>query len=412
MTKREVLVCDDDQRRATQWKTKLEEKAGLPPTFGVRSLNNEELNAAVRELSERRAALRSGSDSTAPGDALFDSASVLVIDYDLFELDPDGVLTGETVAYLARCYSTCGAIVGVNQFGENAFDLRLTGHPKSFADVNIGGAQVANPGLWTALWEDFTGWTGFRPWLWPSVPKLVRDFEKRVKDVDGTGLGIDVYTLLGLGEDVVSLLPSATREYWLGSGSSERPTLADIVQSSGVGLKRGDAPWEPALARIAAARLSSWLEQLVLPAQDILIDAPHLVSRFPSLADSPDSPDSLNLTTTLDSAGPGGFRSRDVASARYEATHWVSRPVWFWPQCARSAQIDEVRDPFAERKRLAGVFCEDVSRFIVRGEAVEYAATPGATFSRRFVLGPSSRIPGFSALKRVEYVPAGRLVGQ
>ena len=57
-----------------------------------------------------------------------------------------------------------------------------------------------------------------------------------------------------------------------------------------------DEPWDQGgIERVAAARLGKWLERLVLPGQNVLVDAPHLVSRFPSLV----AADDLDETTRL-----------------------------------------------------------------------------------------------------------------
>ena len=68
--------------------------------------------------------------------------------------------------------------------------------------------------------------------------------------------------------------------------------VREFVTESGNGLRLkdkislNDDTNDHILARVGAARISKWLERLVLPEQDILVDAPHLVLRYPNLITS------------------------------------------------------------------------------------------------------------------------------
>src|SRR5579864_3344441 len=172
--KKTVLVCDDHPKIARDWASQIEKVC--PPDFTVESIAQEQLVEMISQLEARRKNARKPAGSRAESTQnRFDDADILVIDYDLLDLRDQTYLTGENVAYLARCYSRCGIIVGLNQFGPNDFDLSLKGHPESFADLNVGGEQIGNPGLWSAKWN------GFRPWHWPLLPAAVEAFKLRAR---------------------------------------------------------------------------------------------------------------------------------------------------------------------------------------------------------------------------------------
>ena len=80
----------------------------------------EDFVSAMAGLQERRDVARTGGDGRSAGSSrnLLDDVDVLILDYDLYELGTKGSVkahervTGEEVAYLARCYSRCRTIVG------------------------------------------------------------------------------------------------------------------------------------------------------------------------------------------------------------------------------------------------------------------------------------------------------------
>jgi hypothetical protein len=139
-----------------------------------------------------------------------------------------------------------------------------------------------------------------------------------------------------------------------------------------------------ALARVSAARISKWLERLVLPGQDILVDAPHLVSRYPSLmtGDVMDI-ETWNRTARLVSHEDLGLRTDLIEPFRLKKDHWLSRPVWFWDEVRECQDILEVREPW-KMERPNWVFCEDASRFYEEG-CREFIADVASPFARRFV---------------------------
>jgi len=319
-------------------------------------------------------------------------------------------LTGEYVAYLVRCFSKCGLIVGVNQFvgvsqyGHNPFDLTLKGHPESFADLNVGQDQLNNLDLWRGTWGGVR--RGFRPWYWPSLPDYLCDFEKKVDDVrkslDSGNPDKDkpICEVIGFDPELFELLPRSISQF-LGREPATT-TFRQFVTESGNCLKPKDAQSvndDEMLARVGAARISKWLERLVLPEQDILVDAPHLVSRYPSLMMGDITKiETWNQTAQLTNYKELGLDTELIESFRLENNHWVSRPVWFWGKLRECENIPEVREPW-KRVSSSCVFCEDASRFYEGRMCKEFLADTESPFSRRFV----------RYFKKVDYRPRVRL---
>src|SRR4051812_38583181 len=84
---------------------------------------------------------------------------------------------------------------------------------------------------------------------------------------------------------LLTRMPRSAVGYLERAGEEDvRTTLDELARGARLGLRRGDeATSKQAVARIAAARTAKWLTRVVLPLQDVLIDAPHLVSRNAAL---------------------------------------------------------------------------------------------------------------------------------
>jgi hypothetical protein len=405
--KGQILICDDEPRRGILWKEQLLRLREVEASFDINCATSDDLLEAVHLLEDRRKSARQkkGGYSELSG-CMFDEVSVLIVDYDLLRLKGISYLTGESIAYLARCYSRCGVIIAMNQFGENPFDLTLRGHPESFADLNIGSSQIANPGLWSS-----NSWTTFRPWSWPLIPQLVSALEARVKTLEDC-TDQSIVEFLGIPETIVETMPRSTTEFIARSEDSNEATFTSFVSSSGNGLRNKDELFsQVSLARIGAARISTWLESVVLPGQDILIDAPHLVSRFSSLlTGDPEIQESWNQTAMLLGQSKLGIRYRTILRNRFKKSDWLSRPAWYWTEVSNNESIIEVKDPWGAQ-RYNWRFCEDLSRFLPSEETKEFIAELPSPFIRRFVANPSS--PALESglrkeLHRVAYRPTVR----
>jgi hypothetical protein len=403
MKKKKILICDDVTNVRQLWKKTLEQIPFVKRHFEIQILGDQ-FGDTLKALEKRRREARETKKHSKWKTNIFDSASILIVDYDLLDFSREDYITGEGVAYLARCYSRCGLIIALNQFGVNSFDLTLKSNPDSFADLNLGSDQLDNPGLWVEPWN------GFRPWHWPLLPAALEAFERRVRELKGN-LDRSVLGYLGFKKAVSEALPRSTREF-LGSGDKpETVKFREFVQESGKGLQRKDrAADDESLARIAAARVAKWLERLVVSGQEVLVDAPHLIARFPSLLNGQKGRiETWNKTASLKGITSLGIRQRQIADFRFQKDNWVSRPVWFWKALSNLEDIEEVADPWSTETRDF-VFCEDVSKFLPSEETREFVADLASPFVRRFVAdhNPKALKRLGSTLKKVEYVPAVR----
>jgi len=405
MKKKLILVCDDNPDDADRWSKEV--RAVCPKDFETTPVYPDKFFQAISGLEERRKLARSekGHRVDCKGN-LIDDASIIFIDYDLPRLNSRSYITGENVAYLCRCYAGCGLVVGLNQFGSNYFDLTLRGHPESYADLNIGSEQVANPGLWNETWCGEK--TGFRPWYWPLLPAALQAFERRVQDLSvSRALDKRILKYLGFEDEVTATLPRSTREFLGPNETPEDTTFKAFVLKSGNGLRPKDvAPNTESMVRIAAARLWKWLERLVLAGQDILVDAPHLISRYPSLLKGDRKTTAAWNKTTSFARGSGEVNIPRNKNVRFSQSDWVSRPAWFWKKLVNLDEIREIADPFS-KEQADFVFCEDTSQFMPREAAREFIADLPSSFVRRFVIDHASK-EGKKVSKGVDYSPAVR----
>ena len=405
---KEILIYDDEPKRAGKFKGKLDEglgKANQSENFNVISLDTGKFQKAIKALEQRRIDFREKKEIYPEGSPKYnaeeiDNASIFIIDYDLLSRQEGKKeeeeelftrsLTGEIVAYLVRCFSRCKLIVGLNQYGSNPFDLTLRGDMDSFADLNLGEEQLNNPDLWRDNLEDSK--QDFRPWFWPNLSASIHKFDERTKEVQEK-LNKPICEVLGFDPQVFQFLPREIVQF-IGKYEEKEPfqtTFREFITESGNGLKPKDAKKlkssvnNHVLARVGAARISKWLEQLVLPEQDILVDAPHLVSRYPSLiTDDKEKVGTWNKTAQLVGHEELGLDTNLIENYRFKNAHWISRPVWFWDKLCECEDIMEVSEPWLTVKPN-WVFCEDTSRFHEQAECKEFLADIASPFTRRFV---------------------------
>lgn len=378
---RKIWVYDDSEV-VESYARELQEIKILKEEFQIDPMSKKEFRDQIKTLTERERMFRSGQDWDYSSD--LDKTSIFIVDFDLFDsFEEYPGLTSESVAYLARCFSKCGFILGMNhpKDGPKAFDLTLKRHPDSYCDLNIGNKHLNNPGLWGAETS------GFRPWCWPEIPNYSSLFQKRIEDVE-KHIDDPILQTLDLGEIVRFLPMSASR--FLG-GDPDNVTFRQFVFESGQGLNPRDRPPKDEhpdirlLARIAAARISKWLECLVLPGQDILIDAPHLVSWFPSLILENISDIAVwNQTTKFGEISDLGLDHDKIEECRFKKSYWLSRHVWLREKISNSDKIKEVSEPWA-RQEVGFAFCEDASKFYKNEECREFVAEVDSPFKRRFI---------------------------
>ena len=398
MTKKNMLICDDSPEIVTQLKRSLLGVKSFKKHFEEPKLATQnQLADAIEALETRLRQSRNGDINDYPSNdaaKIIDEADALVIDYALFDLDSS--VTGERIAYLARCYSKCGVIVALNQYPpyvEEYFDLTLRGHLESYADINIPSISLSNPGLWSEPWN------GFRPWVWPIIPNAIDKFQYRVNELK-EHLNDKILEFLGFSDVNTLTMPRSVTEF-LSRKNTDTTIFREFVESegSGNGLRgRKEQPInDEAVARIAAARIACWLEYGVLPGQNILVDTPHLVSRFPSLLNKKStSMRVLNSTATFSEPSELGL-SNVIDQFRFTRKNWLSRPAWFWNDLRDNENIDEVKNPYTVH-RLEQVFCEDISKYIKKDDAREFVADLDSPYARRYV----------KQLQDIQYTPLVR----
>jgi hypothetical protein len=386
-----VIILDDETNMEAAIASKLPKAIGRSSS----AINPNDITSVVKELGSRAAAVRSSRKYT-PKELQLDSADLFIVDYDLVKAKNEDYLTGETVAYLARCYSGCGVVVALNQFyRQPTFDLTLRPQLDSFADLNIAADDLKNSGLWTA-----SPWKGYRPWSWPVVTDLISLLGRRIQDVEKANPKMRVVDFFDLPTSAIERLPTAALEL-LGSQESkaDAATLSDVLRSPDLGLRGREATDRKRQlaqdARIVAARLSAWLN-LILAPQDVLVDAPHLAQRCPSLIAASPTAAALNKTCTLGS-DKSIFRDPALAKTKFKKHYWFDRPVWLWTEIERLRLTEEIKDPWhSVNDRF--VFCEDTSSFKGRSAAKSFQSDLVSPYRTRFV----------SRIARMDYQPAHR----
>lgn len=394
--KKTILILDDEDKFPKSLRDKLLKLPAVAKGFAPIACEKDELIRGLCVLEGRQQAIREGRSSPADP-TCFDTADVLVVDYDLADLyseildkgshSPLGAPTGERVAYLARCFSTCGFIIALNQYnrqGQPVFDLTLLGHVDSFADLNIGDRELTNAGLWTHKWKDY------RPWHWPVLSDAIDSFEQRTKKLRGAALDSPIFKHLGLSRDLVNVIPQEVLQWlapWCASVEDvAKVTFAEFLTKSKQGLEVKDKNVKDSAyaPRVASARIGKWLERLVLSGQGILIDAPHLVARFPSILKTKPTLSNLDATCMIGRKAKPPLNERYIEKHRFRAADWLSRPAWFWESVRANNDIPEVKEPW-KRETLDSRFCEDVSAFVLESKCTEFVADTPGTYNRRFV---------------------------
>ena len=347
-----VLICDDEPLAAAELVDKVREIAPEGHTFQA-AQSNDAVRASVSELLRRRKSVRSGCRYESK-ECLFDNKDILIIDYDLIYIDDDNARhTGESIGRLARLYSDCSVVVVFNQFLQFDFDLSLRGHIASHADLNLTAKLIAQPGLWTG-----PPWHSFRPWSWQCLSRAVVSQRAReavlARDLDNSiadAFGMRLVDAMGLSDTAFGFLaPNAVEFDQLAEMTfrSFIKTTADVRDTESL-LSIDDS----AAIRFGAARIGKWLEREVLGPQDVLIDVPHLLQRFPFLLGS-DVSDVDAWNETIHQAE----RLKEEIDEDY----------WFGP-------ADCLSRPAVWGRRL-----EEDKRFIERRAAFDYSDVPDIVF--------------------------------
>ena len=386
-----ILVFEDVGNVASGWVKSID---GAYPAAAVEIANPDSFERLLQVANRRRNEWRKdnhGGGMVCEHEA--DNKDVVVVDYDLLQYSSTIDTTGSRLAYLLRCFTTCGFIVVLNAYGPNPFDLSLSNPSEDFADLHIDGRQIGNPGLWN------TDCKGYRPWYWPVIPEAVKNFNRCVNEAE-EHLDEPIIGFFGL-DRVIDWIPWSAVGFLSGCGKpAEAVTFRNVAESVRSGTTGKDELISSQTARVATARVLTLLNSMILPEQNALVDAPHLISRFPSLMDDGvGNLESLNrLCDPVGSEVPNLLDER-LAKYRFERSHWLLRPAWYWPALNRDDSIDEVRDPWkAGEANAEWVFCENVSRFLPLETAQAFRALVSPPFMKRYVVNRYSQIAA-------EYVP-------
>ncbi len=399
------VVIVDDERRSETWESEIQKLLG--DKAKVIALNLEEVKKEVGAIFMRRrkfADVKSESSVLELGiECIFDTAHILILDYDLRHMDDTASewTTGSEVAMAARAYSTVGTIVLVNRNGNNRFDLTMTKGNGSKADVEIGAAQVSNPGLWGQQ-----GYDGYRPWSWPNLLKSYQSYEKAVSWIDAR-LDQPIFKSIGLHTGDRAKERLIQRAHWLALGIDPTSgTFADLVRTNSYLAPRDQASIfndKKQCSRIAAAILRSWFDKIVVPSQDLLIDAPHAAYLMPWLLRDVDDAKCWYATTSLED--PCMAFKVDLHKYEFELPFLLSRPAFFRPTLEDDAQSKEPSG-FNYNKIPDFVFCEDISRFLDFSDSKAFPCELNTAETQRYVCNPEKFTTGTHKAIDVEYEPS------
>lgn len=399
--RRKVLVCDDNPKRVEDWASRLTEILD-EARFEVSPLSPGEFAEAVGALHERLRASKAKEDLSLDDGARFlDDADILLIDSDLtpdpsVEVDSkseqaiDDNLVGEygsNVARLARAYSTAGILVVINHiYKQRTFDLTMTRFADLPADAYITSNDLDNKGLWGGSIDG-----SFRPWSWPNLLQLAPP-DKSV--MPSATLESSVLDVLGIDESRSDLIDDKQWErLTFDVDSPASVTMLEVAKSSSFGLGpivNASAPNDQ-LLRVAKSALRRWLDHVVAPSQNLIVDLPHLIQDRPWLA-----PQARKNGEKLSQLVAGSWSGQhDIApeAQAAELSQFIGRSVWWVDRLPARQSGDRLDSDDL-------VFCEDTSDFRHPGETREFESNIPGPFQSRFV----------AKLPNVEYTPIRRIL--
>lgn len=396
MTVKRALVCDDRIDRVEGWReTLLRRLSG----WEVTNLTaGGDLANFVAELGEHEQRVRQGTSVALTGDhaTLANDCGLILIDADLSPSRQDlrGVpspevddvvsklrnQSGDAIARQVRSYTTANAIVVVNMFhprhrNGRVFDLTLMQQTRTHADAHVSAAELDDDTLWA--WDPPDRRRVFDPWYRDVLPELA-DVVDRSNTVMADLLDEPVLQTLGI--DAAQLVARQLDVF--GSADPADATFRQLATGQ-FGLPYPDemATDDAAAARMAASVVRRWLARVLLPAQNVIVDAPpHLVARFPRLGPEAATADEWDKTTAKQVAGEPLSAAAPARASALDA--FVTRPTYF-AEVAR--QIQRERDSAPDLGGDDLVFAEDTSRFIPRAEGQEFESDVAGNYATRWI---------------------------
>ena len=403
-----ILIVDDEPERAAGWAKDIRALLNVSET-AVQSVAISDARKLIDEADCRRRNARKNGTNPFDGQSIcdLDTVDILIVDYDLQELLVVGQWsTGLQVVNLARAFTKVKLIVLVNQFGSNAFDLTLTKMSKSYADVDVGSDQLLNPALWNRSQID-----GYAPWAWNDGLRQASIRMEAMVEWTIQHLDKPVLESLGFTTDV-SNSESEThlaKDLWQECVSDPGQSFRDLVRGSEflTPKDREDAivSFDMPCARVAAALISHWLDRCVIPANEVLIDLPHLVSTYPWLLTKREDIQCWQASASLEN----GYAAliTGVQTHAYRPGFQLSRPVVWRHKVLHDATLAEpsgfTYDGFPDV-----VFCEDTSRFHEFANARPFTCRLPGGDTQRFTANPEKVQPtmGGVPLTDVLYEPS------
>lgn len=382
-----VVIVDDETPRSEGWAKSLNALGISGMT--VEALSLESAQKLIESADTRRREAREGKDPFSSSVVCdLDNVDVLVVDYDLQELLKVGQWsTGAQVSTLARAFSRAKLVVLVNQLGTNLFDLTLKKSFLSHSDFDIGSGQILNPTFWDRSRVD-----GFSPWAWnEGVIRAVNRMDATVEWVRER-LDCPVLPTLGFafGIEQGGCSNYLSYELWQDVITGPEQTFRQLVlKSEFLSQKDREAitGFDEVCARVAAAVVSHWLERTVIPANESLIDLPHLVSAYPWLLRAPADKECWNETAF--SAQPFQATLPGLDAHLFNPGFPMVRPVVWKQKVLEDAALSEPAgfsyDDFPDM-----VFCEDTSRFHEFSDSRPFQSHLPGNDPQRYVANPDN----------------------
>ena len=405
-----ISVWDDDTETAIDWKNRIDSILN-DHKVTVEAHKRTDITNDLEILHQRRKIYLSSNQAEEHNDySRLDQTDILVVDNDLFDLEGFNDYSAEMVATRACVYTDCKYVIVLNLNPDLDFDLSLLGHPDSKANLHINDQFVDDEGLWKQCPKNAGD---FRPWHWPLLGTTALLHTTQAAQLQqlltSESKDMPILDFFGFPETARNRLSRSARAFLHPRRKAEEVSFIDFIDGNAraVNLRDGQEILNrndtTKIARIAAHRISKWLQRLVLAPQDILIDVPHLVEKLPFLIpdEHQDSLDYWNTCATLSDAATTSLHN-DFAAQPFEHKQWFDRPV-FWAEDFDTVENLDKLLAATDSNPNDFVFCEDSSAFHPSRDCDRFVAAHHSTSDHRFIrwlngdhieikYGPQSRL--------------------
>ncbi|WP_095204729.1 hypothetical protein [Mesorhizobium carmichaelinearum] len=411
-----ILVLDDNPDRAAATAAQVEKVLSEHARkYEISHLSGDKLQPVIVDMfSLYREFLKSGKIDRRPIEA-----EIAIVDYNLSEIHFEGAIhTADTIIGYARTISSGIYYVALNRNESVDFDLRYAiGDYDSKSDASLNSSHLPIP----SLWSDDAPRSGFRPWYWPELIKAQARRRKLISHI-GKNLEDGVLKTLGLSDLDIDALSLHARGFLESAGPKGDGrtlgslTFLDVFLSTGRSLSQDDrarilanfrdgkTSFDPML-QIVAHEIDVWLRRDLIGGQDVLVDIPHLVERYPFLLGESVGDKEAWKATTGNSESALSLLRRGRHWERLDRyllpdwQIWSDRPVFRWRSIDADDELVEQNLRFEWKDSLDLVFVEDTSCFLDRKSARRFNLETETSYPSRYV----EVIDGFS------YVPMSRL---